>query len=307
MNLFGLGTNDKTAATTASDNVVDATTATFAQEVIEASRDKLVLVDFWAEWCGPCKQLTPVLEKVVDSYGGGVKLVKVNVDQNQALAGQLRIQSLPTVYAFKDGRPLDGFMGVQPESAIRELIDKLGGAAEGEPDLDAAMEAGREALNAGELQGAAEIFAAILQEDQHHPGALAGLATCYLKSGDRNRAEQTLALVPPEKANDADVARARAAIDLSKQAEDTGPLEDLQAKVQAAPADLQVRFDLATAAAAAGKKDIAVDELIEIFKRDRTWNEEAARKQLVQLFEAWGPQDAATIDGRRRLSSLLFA
>ncbi|MEL6621952.1 MAG: thioredoxin [Pseudomonadota bacterium] len=294
-------------AADATNLIVDATTATFAAEVMEASRDQLVLVDFWADWCGPCKQLTPVLESVVASYGGTVKLVKVNVDENQAVAAQLRVQSLPTVYAFKDGRPLDGFMGAQPESAIREFIARCGGEEAGAADLDAALAAAEEALEGGALQDAAGIFAAVLQDDQYHPRALAGLSVCYLRSGDADRAEQTLALVPPEKANEAEVVSARAAIELAKQAEDAGPLEELQAAVTANPDDFQARLDLALAAAAAQSKTKAVDELIEIFRRDRTWNDDAARKQLLKFFEAWGPKDAATIDGRRRLSALMFS
>lgn len=287
--------------------IVDATTATFAKDVVEASRDQLVLVDFWADWCGPCKQLTPVLESVVKSYEGTVKLVKVNVDQNQALAGQLRIQSLPTVYAFKDGRPVDGFMGVQPESAIRDMIAKCGAEPAGAADLDAALDQAEQAMDAGALQDAASIFAAVLQEEQFNPRALAGLASCYLKSGDRSRAEQTLGLVPPEHDGDAAVIRARAAIELAEQAEAAGPLDALEAKVAASPDDFDGRMELALAANAAGQKQKAVNELIEIFRRDRTWNDDAARKQLLKFFEAWGATDKATIEGRKRLSSLMFS
>jgi putative thioredoxin len=289
------------------DVIVDATTATFAQEVIEASRDQLVLVDFWADWCGPCKQLTPVLESVVRSYEGTVKLVKVNVDQNQAIAAQLRIQSLPTVYAFKDGRPVDGFMGAQPESAIRDMIAKCGAAPAGAADIEAALDQAEQAMEMGALQDAATIFASVLQEDQLNPRALAGLANCYLKSGDRSRAEQTLGLVPPEHDGHAAVIKTRAAIELAEQAESTGPLDDLEAKVEAAPDDFDSRMELALAAAAAGQKDKAVTQLIEIFRRDRTWNDEAARKQLLKFFEAWGATDKATIEGRKKLSSLMFS
>lgn len=295
------------ATAAAADTIVDATTATFAKDVIEASRDQLVIVDFWADWCGPCKQLTPVLENVVKSYGGTVRLVKVDVDKNQALAAQLRIQSLPTVYAFKDGRPVDGFMGVQPESAIRDFIARCGGESSGEADLDAALTSAEEAVAGGALQDAASIFAAVLQEDQQNPRALAGLATCYLKSGDRARAEQTLALVPPDKVSDPAVVSAQAAVELSKQAEASGPVDELEARVAATPDDFEARMDLALAAAAAGQKQKAVDQLIEIFRRDRTWNDEAARKQLLKLFEAWGPKDQHTIEGRKKLSALLFA
>ncbi len=291
----------------AADLVKETTTAAFKADVIDASKSAVVLVDFWADWCGPCKQLAPVLEKVVRSYGGKVRLVKLNVDLHPSIPGQLRIQSLPTVYAFKDGRPLDGFMGLQPESAIKAFIDKIigeGGAA----DLEVAVAEADKILEAGDLQGAAEIYASVLQEDQQNVQALAGLARCYLKSGDVARAEQTLGLIPPDKQNASAVTSVKAAIDLAKLA--GGPAADvaaLEGKVAADPADHQARIDLAVALAAGGDKDGAVDQLLESFRRDRNWNEQAARKQLVQLFEAWGPKDPATLDGRRRLSSLMFA
>lgn len=288
------------------DLIKDGTTASFAKDVIEASRSVPVLVDFWAAWCGPCKQLTPILEKVVKSYGGKVKLVKINTDEHPAIAGQMRVQSLPTVYAFRDGRPLDGFMGAQPESQVRAFIDRLLGP-EGEADMAAILEAANEALAAGDLQGAAEAFAAILQEDQTNAAALAGLASCYVKSGDMERAEQTIALVPPDKRNLAAVQGVIAAIDLKRKAGTTDNRGALEAKLAANPADHQARFDLAVAHAARGDKAKAVENLLELVRRDRKWNDEAARKQLVQLFDAWGSKDPATIDGRKRLSSMLFS
>ena len=289
------------------DLIVDAGTADFQAKVIDASRKALVLVDFWADWCGPCKQLTPVLEKVVTSFGGTVRLVKINVDQNQALAAQLRIQSLPTVYAFKDGRPLDGFMGAQPESAIREFITRCGATDAAEASLDEALGLAEEMLAQGNLQEAAEIFAGILGEDQQNARALAGLAGCYLKSGDRDRAAKTLALVPPDKASDPAITSVRAAIELAEQAESAGPMSELEDKVRTNPNDHQARMDLAMAAVASGRKAVAVEQLIEIFKRDRTWNDGAARTQLLKLFEAWGPKDPQTVDGRKKLSSLMFS
>lgn len=288
------------------DVVKDGTTASFAKDVIEASRDGIVLVDFWAAWCGPCKQLTPILEKVVRSYGGKVRLVKINTDEHPGIAGQLRVQSLPTVYAFRDGRPLDGFMGAQPESGVRQFIDRLLGG-EAESDLAGVIEAAEAALEEGDLQSAAEAFAAVLQEDQQNAQALAGLAKCYLKSGDLERAAQTLALVPPDKAGTAQVQSVAAALELAKLAGKDDNSADLERRLAANPADHDARYDLAVALAARGRKDEALDHLLEIVRRDRKWNEEAARKQLVQLFEAWGPKDPATLDGRRRLSSILFS
>ena len=248
----------------------------------------------------------PVLEKIVRTYGGKVRLVKMDADAHPAIAGQLRVQSLPTVYAFRDGKPLDGFQGAQPELVIREFIDRLLGEEAGD-DIQAALEAGQQALDANDLQGAAEIFAAILQQEPQHAPALAALASCYMKSNDLERAEQTLGLVPPDKRGLAAVASVQAAIDLAKQAANAGDMVELERVVAADPKNHQARIDLAVALAARGNKDEAATQLLEAIRRDRKWNDEAARKQLVKFFEAWGSKDQATLDGRRKLSGVLFS
>ena len=266
-----------------------------------------MIVDFWAPWCGPCKQLTPTLEKVVRAHKGKVRLVKINIDQNPAIAGQLRVQSIPAVYAFRDGRPVDGFMGAQPESQVKAFVDRLLGE-EAADDAAAALEAAEKALEAGDLQGAAEVYAA-----DPAGGAAerrgAGRPRPVLPEERRHRARR--ADHRPGAARQARVGAAvasvRAALDLARMAAKAGDAGKLEAKVKAEPADHQARLDYAMALAASGKKAEAVDQLLESFRRDRKWNEEAARKQLVKLFDAWGPKDPATLDGRRRLSSILFS
>lgn len=286
--------------------IMDATSATFAADVIEASREVPVIVDFWAPWCGPCKQLTPLLEKLVKSHGGKVRLVKVNVDENQAIAAQLRVQSLPTVYAFRDGRPLDGFVGGQPESTLKTFVDRLITDVE-EASLEGVLQTGNELLEQGDLQGAAEVFAAVLIEDRENVEALAGLAQCYIASGDMDRAKQMLEILPPEKRDDVKILSVLAAIELSAKAAAAGDLGALVARLNNDPKDHQARFDLAVGLAARGEKSEALELLLELVRIDRKWNEEAGRKQLVQLFEAWGPKEPLVAEGRRRLSSVLFS
>ena len=276
------------------------------KDVIEESKRQPVLVDFWAEWCGPCKQLAPVLEKVVKAAKGKVKLVKMDIDKHPQIPGQLGIQSIPAVFAFVNGQPVDGFLGALPESQVvafleRVTKDRIGGE---EKDL---LKAAEDALAAGDAAGAADLYAQVLAEDGANVAALAGLARCYVQTGAIEQAKQTLALVPEAKHNDPAVAAARAALELAEQAKSVGPIAELEQKVAANPLDHQARFDLAVALNGKGKRQEAVDHLIEIVRRDRKWNDDGARKQLVQFFEAWGPTDEATVNGRKRLSSILFA
>src|SRR5215210_2566100 len=286
--------------------VKDTTTQAFMKDVIEESKRQPVLVDFWAEWCGPCKQLTPVLEKAVNGAKGKVKLVKMNIDEHPAIPGQMGIQSIPAVIAFVNGQPIDGFMGALPESQIVAFLERLTkGAVAGEAkDL---LKSADEALAAGDAAGAADLYAEVLAEDAANVPALAGLARAYVKTGALDQAKQTLDLVPEPKRNDSAVSAARAALDVAEQAKSVGPITELEQKVAANPLDHQARFELATALNAHGKRKEAVDHLLEIVRRDRKWNEDGARKQLVQFFDAWGPTDEATMDGRRRLSSILFS
>ena len=287
------------------DLIKNTTTKDFMRDVVDASREVPVLVDFWAPWCGPCRQLTPLLEKAVRAAKGAVKLVKMNIDEHPQIPGQMGVQSIPAVFAFQDGKPVDGFMGALPEARIKSFIARLIGdeSADAAADLDAADEA----LAAGDANTAAQAFAEALQKDAENDRAAAGLAKCYIKTGDLTRAEQTLALVPPAKADSAAVASARASLELARKAANAGDAESLRAKLAANPNDSQSRFDLAVALNAKGDREGALEELLTIIRKDRAFNDDAARKQLLQLFDAWGASDPATISGRQRLSSLLFA
>lgn len=302
--MLGMGGDTTTAV--AGDLIKDTTTQTFMKDVIEASKTQPVLVDFWATWCGPCKQLTPVLEKAVKAAKGKVKLVKMDIDKNPEIPGQMGIQSIPAVIAFVNGQPADGFMGALPESQVMAFLERL---TKGKIEDEGAnlLEAADAALAEGDAAAAADIYAQLLQEDSSNIAALAGLARCYVATGNFEQAKKTLAMIPEAKQNDAAVAAARAALDLAMQAEAAGPLDELQKKVDADPLDHQARADLAAALNAAGKRMEAADHLLAIVKKDRKWNEDGARKQLVQFFEAWGATDPATLEGRKKLSSILFS
>jgi putative thioredoxin len=294
------------AAAAADSYVKDTTTQAFMKDVIEESRRQPVLVDFWAPWCGPCKQLTPVLEKVVKAAKGKVRLVKMNIDEHPAVPGQLGIQSIPAIIAFVNGQPADGFMGALPESQVTAFIERITKSKIGGEDQDL-LKVADAALADGNAAGAAEVYAQILQQDPSNVAALAGLARCYVETGAIAQAKQTLALIPEAKRNDSAVAAARAALELAEQAASIGPVAELEKQVAQNALDHQARFDLATALNAKGQRKEALDHLLEIVKRDRKWNDDGARKQLVQFFDAWGPTDEITIEGRKRLSSLLFS
>jgi len=290
----------------AADLIKDSGTATFMADVIEASKTVPVIVDFWAPWCGPCKQLTPVIEKLVRQYAGKVKLVKVNVDENQPLAMQFRVQSIPAVYAFKAGRPVDGFMGAMGESQVKQFIDKLTGGG-GNP-IDDALEQAAEFLKENQAETALEIYQEILAQDPTHTKAMGGALKCYVALGQDDVARDLIAKLPPAMLKDPDVAAVKTALELKDQSQKAGgAVQELEAKVAADPKDMQARLDLAMARFGGGEKEAAMNDLLEMIRLDRKWNEEAARKQLVKFFEAFGPTDPLTIQGRKRLSSILFA
>ena len=294
----------------APDLIKETTTQTFVKDVIEESKRQPVLIDFWAPWCGPCRQLTPALEKAVRAAKGKVKLVKMNIDEHPAIPGQMGIQSIPAVIAFVNGQPADGFMGAVPESQITAFIDKLTAGMPGMPgELNVAeiLKEAEAVLAEGDPATAAQIYAEVLAADATNIAALAGLAKSYVATGAIEQAKQTIAMVPESKRSDPAVKAVQAAIDLAEQAKSLGPVTELEQKVAANPLDHQARFDLATALNASGNRAEATNQLLEIVKRDRKWNEDGARKQLVQFFDAWGPADDSTVEGRKRLSTILFS
>lgn len=300
------GTSKSAAAGEAEADVIkDGTTQSFAADVMTASMDQPVIVDFWAPWCGPCKTLTPALEKLVRQARGAVRLVKINIDEHQALAAQLRIQSVPTVYAFVGGQPVDGFVGAQPESKLKAFIDNLTrGAAD---PLADALEQGAAALAANDFKGAAKVFSSVLAQDPGNPKATAGMIRSYVGAGNSSAARRLIDGLPAEVKANPEVAAALSAVELAEQSKESGDIAKLRAAVAARPGDMQARFDLAVALYGKGQTEPAIDELLELVRADRSWNDEAARKQLVKIFEALGFSHPTAVAARRRLSTILFS
>jgi putative thioredoxin len=289
--------------------VKDVTTANFMAEVVDGSFDAPVIVDFWAPWCGPCKQLGPILEKTVRAANGAVRMVKLNIDENPEIAQQMRIQSIPAVYAFKDGRPVDGFVGALPESQVKQFVQRLSRGKGGGPSpVEEALAMAKEALQGGDHASAGALYSQILQRDAANIDALAGLARATIARGELGKAKQILDRVPKDSANNAEIIAARSALEVAEQAQKAmASAGQLRARLKADADDHAARFELATALFGSGEREAAIDELLTLFKRNREWNEQAARKQLVKFFEVMGPTDPLTLSGRRRLSSMLFS
>ena len=292
---------------TAAAVVKDVTTATFMTEVVDASFDQPVIVDFWAPWCGPCKQLGPILEKAVTAANGAVRMVKLNIDDNPEVAQQMRIQSIPAVYAFKDGRPVDAFVGAVPESQVKQFIQRLGGPS-GPSPVEEAMAMAKEALQTGDVDSAGGIFSQVLQREPDNIDALAGLARVLIAKQEYAAAREVLSGVPKEQLNHAEIAAAHSALELAEQANKAmGEADQYRARLTKDANDHEARFELATALFGAGDREAGIDELLTLYRKDRNWNEEAARKQLVKFFEVMGPTDPLTLSSRRKLSSLMFS
>lgn len=290
--------------------VKDTTTATFGKDVIEESQNQPVLVDFWAPWCGPCRQLAPIIEKVVNDAAGKVKLVKLNIDDHPSIPGQLGIQSIPAVIAFVGGRPVDGFMGAVPESQIRQFIDKLGGAGgedDGQAEIDAALEEAQTLLDAGDINAAGQLFGAVLQHAPENPRAIAGIARCMIEAGQHERARDLLTGLPEETAKDAGVQAVLKQLAQIEEARKLGDPAALEHTLTLNPDDHESRIKLAKIRNVEGRREEAADLLLFIMRKDRTFGDDAARKELVQFFETWGPKDPATVSARRKMSSILFS
>ncbi len=286
--------------------IVDTSTTSFAADVIEASRERLVLVDFWAPWCGPCKQLTPVLEKIITETKGGVKLAKMNIDEHPQIAQQLQVQSIPSVFAFKNGQPVDGFMGALPESELRKFIEKNLGTELGPSEIEKLLTTGEGALKSGDFSRAVEVFSKVLDLEGENISALTGLAKAYIAIDAGDAAREILACVPVKEANNPEVLALMAHLKLAEKTENTGDKDELLSRLSQNENDHQARFDLALIHHGAKRREEAINCLLFIIEKQPNWNEDAARKQLIELFDAYGATDEVTLNGRRRLASFLF-